>query len=247
MLNLYFMSNIKKDYNVEEYTRRREINMIIGACGYAATGSGAVYDFLKEFDEIQYGNDSEFKYVYKVDGLQDLEYHLTKQYNKGASGDMAIARFLKGMKFAYVPFVKKPAPRKEYLKLTKEYVNEIVQGTFLGMENVDYEACSVMKGIIVLGFKKFIIPFYEKIFRHPYNIWPIRRIYISIFPANFMEASKKYMRNILLSMGFDLDGKILLNQPFEGNAPENSMKYFDNPKAIIMDRDPRDIYLSLYT
>jgi len=35
----------------------------------------------------------------------------------------------------------------------------------------------------------------------------------------------------------------VLDQPFEGCNPVKSFKYFENPKAIIVDRDPRDLYL----
>ena len=53
--------------------------MIIGACGYGATGSSAVYDLIREFEGIQsLPFDSEFIYCYQVDGLQDLQYHLTE-------------------------------------------------------------------------------------------------------------------------------------------------------------------------
>lgn len=219
--------------------------MVIGACGYAATGSGAVYDFLREFDEIQIPkNESEFKYTYKIDGLEDLQFHLMEKYSKTSTGDAAIKRFLKASKYAYVPFVKKPVPTKEYIELTKHYVNELVQGSFLGMENIDYENCSWFRSVAVLGFKKVIIPFYEKLFRHSYNFWPIRKLYICIEPDNFWSASKEYMAGMLKAMGFDLSKPILLNQPFEGNQPENSFPFFDDPKAIIIDRDPRDVYIA---
>src|SRR5690606_32133163 len=35
----------------------------------------------------------------------------------------------------------------------------------------------------------------------------------------------------------------VLNQPFPGNDPESSFRYFKNPKAIVVDRDPRDVYV----
>ncbi len=219
--------------------------MIIGACGYAATGSGAIYDFLREFDGIQIPpNDSEFKYTYKVDGLQDLQYHLMGNYSKTSTGDAAIKRFIKASKFAHVPFVKKPAPTKEYIALTNEFLDKIVQGSFKGLENYDYENCSWLRSVVVLGFKKFIVPIFEKTFRRPYNLWPLKKLYICIEPENFETASKEYMRGILKSMGFDLNKPILLNQPFEGNCPENSFPFFDDPKAVIIDRDPRDVYVA---
>ena len=53
------------------------------------------------------------------------------------------------------------------------------------------------------------------------------------------------MRSLLKAMGFDLEKPILLNQPFEGNAPEQSFPFYDDPKALIVDRDPRDLYVAI--
>lgn len=216
--------------------------MIIGACGYAATGSGAVFDFLKEFDELQVGNDAEFKYTYKIDGLQDLHFHLLEKYSKTSSGDAAILRFKKASNFFKVPFLMKPIPWYEYKKITDKYVNSIVQSDFIGIENYDYENCSYLKSIITLGIKKIVAKYYEIITGKPYNFWPFRKIYICVEPEEFIEKSKQYIRDIIKAMGFDLSKPIVLNQPFEGNCPENSFPYFDNPKAIIIDRDVRDVY-----
>lgn len=218
--------------------------MIIGACGYGATGSGALFDFLREFDEIQVKSEAEFKYTYQVDGLQDLEYHLMKQYSKNASGDMAIKRFLSSVNYANTPFVGQAVPRKAYKKISREYAKSLYQASWIGMESADYEVGFLPKSVTVLGFKKFIIPWYEKITRKTYNIWPLRRLYVAIEPDGFYEKSRKYMDDMLVEMGFDLSKPILLNQPFEGNCPENSFIYFNNPKAIVVDRDPRDVFIS---
>ena len=53
--------------------------MIIGSCGYGATGSSVLTDLLREYDDIQVYDNFEFVIAYRVDGLQDLEYHLMKQ------------------------------------------------------------------------------------------------------------------------------------------------------------------------
>lgn len=218
--------------------------MVIGACGYAATGSSAVFDFLKEFDELQIGNDAEFVYTYKVDGLQDLRYHLIQAYSKGASGDAAIMRFKQAEKFYRVPFVMKPIPYKEYKRISDKFLNSIIQDRFIGIENYDYMNRSILRSILSLGFKKIVAKYYEKLLGRPYNLWPFRPVYISIEPEEFDEKAKQFIRDIVTAMGVDLSRPVVLNQPFEGNCPENSFMFFDNPKAIIIDRDVRDIYVA---
>ena len=36
---------------------------------------------------------------------------------------------------------------------------------------------------------------------------------------------------------------LVLDQPFSGNNPQASFPYFENPRAVVVDRDPRDYYL----
>jgi len=217
--------------------------MVIGACGYGATGSSAVYDLIREFEGIQsLPFDSEFIYCYQVDGLQDLQYHLTERYSKGASGDAAIKRFIDVTNFEQTPFMKHQVPPKKFKKITDEYIDSIVQGKFKGYETFDTNNVGTIRKFINLAFIKFVIVNYQKHFKKIYNSFPLRDLYISIDPDNFLEKTQKYIRDLLKAMGFELDKPILLNQPFEGNAPEQSMIFFDDPKAIVVDRDPRDLY-----
>ena len=54
--------------------------MLVGSCGYGATGSSVITDLLHEYDNIQIFDSFEFVLSYRVDGLSDLEFHLMKQY-----------------------------------------------------------------------------------------------------------------------------------------------------------------------
>lgn len=67
--------------------------MIVGVCGLGYTGSGAVLDLLKEFDENYVIDAMEFALAYTPDGLEDLEYHLVKSPSRYFSSDIAIKRF----------------------------------------------------------------------------------------------------------------------------------------------------------
>ena len=43
-------------------------------------------------------------------------------------------------------------------------------------------------------------------------------------------------------LGYNKTEIIVLNQPFAGNNPKASFPYYEKPKAIIVDKDPRDLY-----
>lgn len=219
--------------------------MIIGSCGYGATGSSVLTDLLREFDDIQVYDDFEFVLAYMVDGLQDLEYHLMKQYAKNCSGDYAIERFLRKSKYYKVPFIHKPCDGDIFYNLSKEFVKKIVQIEYMGVDTADIMSGNNIRDFFALASKKIIMPkLLEKIVHRQVHVWPCRRMYYSIEPSNFYEAAKQYTTAIIQAMGADFSKPICLDQPFEGNNPLQSFPFFDDPYAIVIDRDPRDLYLA---
>ena len=217
--------------------------MIIGSCGYGGTGSSVLTDLLREYEDVQVFDEFEFLLAYKVDGLQDLEYHLMKQFSKTSSGDYAIKRFLDSSRIYLTPFIHKPCKGKVFYSLSKEYISNIEQMNYKGIESVDLNRGNIFANMNAFFWKKIGMKFFEKIFNRRLFWWPARTIHFSIMPENFYEQTKIYVNNVLKAMGADLSKPICLDQPFEGNAPEQSMKFYDDPYAILIDRDPRDLYL----
>mgnify|MGYP003978271425 FL=1 len=62
----------------------------------------------------------------------------------------------------------------------------------------------------------------------------------------FVTETRKYLINLFRQYAKDnnLDA-ILLDQAISISSVEQSMKYFDNLKLIIVDRDPRDVYVDM--
>lgn len=219
--------------------------MIIGSCGYGATGSSVLTDLLTEYDDIQVFDNFEFTISYRVDGIEDLEYHLMKQYAKNSSSDYAIKRFLEISKSYKTPLINKPCDGNKFYELSKEFIDEITQTTYKGMDTIDVLSGNIIRNIFALASKKVIMPkIVEKITGKTSYLWPARKMYYSVEPDNFYNAAKKYTTQIIKSMGADLSKKVVLDQPFEGNAPEQSFPFFDDPFAVVIDRDPRDLYLA---
>lgn len=219
--------------------------MIIGSCGYGATGSSVLTDLLTEYDGIQVFDNFEFTISYRVDGIEDLEYHLMKQYAKNSSGDYAIKRFLDISKSYKTPFINKPCDGETFYRLSKKFIDEITQTTYKGMDTFDVLNGNILRNIFALASKKIFMPkLIEKITKKTSYVWPARTMYYSVEPSNFYEAAREYTSNIIESMGGNLNEKVVLDQPFEGNAPEQSFPFFEDPFAVVIDRDPRDLYLA---
>ncbi len=220
--------------------------MIIGSCGYGGTGSSVLTDLLREYDDVQVYDEFEYILSYRVDGIQDLEYHLMKQFAKNLSGDYAIKRFMERSKCYKIPFIHKPCGGKEFYQISKEFIDEITQLTYRGMDTADVLTGHLARDIFAFASKKFFMPkIIEKLIKQRSYLWPCRTMYYSIHPSNFYEAAKRYNNKIIEAMGADLNRPVCLDQPFEGNNPENSFPFFEDPYAVVLDRDPRDLYFDI--
>jgi len=212
----------------------------VGVSGYGSTGSSAYVDLLNEFDETQVVN-SEFHFTRIQDGLEDLGYSLWSPY----FSPISINRFKKIME---EPFVRKPITRKEMDKIVNEFLNKIIQHSWNGQNNVlDMYLVSsrlrYVRNILRRILRKLRLTKLYEIIYETCNY----KIDLSIMPENFDEAAKIFISEILNTLGIDCHHKekeiIVINQAFSTCVPIRSFQFFENPMAIIVDRDPRDHYI----
>lgn len=218
---------------------------IVGVCGMGYTGSGAVLDLLKEFDDLEVSADPEFSLSYIPDGLEDLEYHLVKAPSRYMSSDVAILRFIQmvngrnnrgsGIRIA---------TKDQFYGISINYINSLIQLSWRGYWGWDFNTSSnIRKNITFRLLNNRITPLLGKIMKRNVNLPPVRDMYLSVSPDNFYEVSKKYITDLIQAMGYGKKETIVLNQPFAADHPTKSFRFFENPIAIVVDRDPRDIYV----
>lgn len=216
--------------------------MIVGVCGYGYTGSGAFLDLLKEYEELSYwkGNrEFEFCLPYTTDGLLDLEYHLTKTPAKHLKGDKAIVRFKNLVKYYRRSFDR--ATGGAFSKLSEEYINSLIQVTYL-CHNASTDG-KTYKLFLELALGTIRSRLENKLHRCV-KLLKERERYIAVYPDNFEEVTKQYIASIISCIEHDGNkDAFLLDQPFPPNNPEDVFHFFDNPYAIVVNRDPRDIYV----
>lgn len=217
------------------------MNKTIGVNGYISTGSSAFVDLLREFDDAQVFDSTEFGYTYFPDGLEDLEYHV-RNYHKYMSSVVAIDRFRKYMKLRSRKF--DCISTKKINDITNDFLNKIIQVTWIGYgDGIDKLVRSAKELFIKRCiFKAATVLRLNKIFKLYINFLPYK-MELSIMPEKFDTASKDFISNILNVMGRSQQQVTVLDQPFEACNPVKSFKFFENPKAIIVVRDPRDHYL----
>lgn len=217
--------------------------MIIGVIGHGASGASALVDILKEFDELKMSKlEREFPIAYAPDGLLDLEYHLVNQPVRYYSSDIAIYRFLEYVKKEQkynIHFSKNT--NGQFQRISEKYIEKLTQIKWRGYWYFDYYFHSLLYDKVIFALGHRIDQKIKKL--TTIRISKRRFMHLSVQPDNFYEASREYIRDILKAMGLDLNEKILLDQPFPYNDPESCFKFFDDPVAIVLNRDPRDVYV----
>lgn len=226
--------------------------MIIGSCGFVGTGSSTITDLLKEYDGVMVCDDREMTVAHTPDGLEDLEYQLFAHATKHTSSVVAMERFRRAAFFMCCSKKLTKAERNEVSKIISDFVDAIVQVRWNGYASIDRQLFSgrnyesVLLNMTWYKIKRELAK--RKIIKLDPNkaTWPLHRMDFAVRPENFDEESQKFVRRILEFYKLDLSQKIVLDQPFCGNNPMKSFKYFgeEDCRAIVVDRDPRDKYIN---
>lgn len=215
--------------------------MIIGISGFSWSGSGAVIDYLMEFEENQVYT-PEFIIAYHPDGLHDLDINLNENCAKFLSSGVAIPRFRK----TSISLMEKQT-RGKVKPITEEYLDKITQARWIGLEQ-GHELVRKHEWLyhhVGLRIRDRVITKLSPEFCWKYKPYPLAEMEYSICPDLFIEHTQNYVVKILKAIGLDVNKNIVLNQPFPGNNPIPYMKYYPDAKAIVVDRDPRDVFVFL--
>lgn len=218
--------------------------MIIGTCGFTGSGSSAVSDYLKEFQTVNVFDKIEFIIAHSPDGLEDLNFQLNEHCSKYTSSEVAIHRFIQNVKSYYIDNVRKKATKKQIRDLTLKYVSAITQVSWIGCGSADLQLVSSDISRFFFRRARAIVTKMPLALKNRWRLYPAHNMYFSSHVDNFDLITKQYVHDLLVILGADFSKPLVLNQPFSGTNPQLAFPYFDDPLAIIVDRDPRDIYIS---
>ena len=217
--------------------------MLIGVCGLGNTGSFAVIDLLREYSELEYSPLlHEFSFCYCPDGIADLEYHLVKAPARFQSSDLAFYRFQKVLKDFFNPQIYKD--KKLYAQIVgmcENYLQSITQVSWQGTWGARIRDYSAFKKLVYKVLFKTRSIFGEKFFLDFTN----EEMRYSNNPENFLEITKEFIDSLLRTIVEDYPDKkgLIIDQMLPGDNPEPFIRYYKDPYAIVVDRDPRDLYI----
>jgi len=217
---------------------------IITTTGYGTTGSSVITDLLKEFENVESKGEHEFRFLFDVHGVRELEVALFELNNR-QNIDYYIKSFLD-----YVNYIDnsittryyKEAFNGKFKKISYEFIENILDVKWKGYWHRDIMDENIVRKFFYY-FERFI---QKKILKEKDTT--ARYYKNAMYYANpstkkeFVDKVKVYINKLLLSMQVK-EEFLILDQLVPPENTSEFLKYFDNLKIIIVDRDPRDHYL----
>lgn len=225
---------------------------IIACCGYHATGSGVIDDLLSEMDNVAcsaYG--AEIRILHDLDCISDLEYHLVQDPHRLGSG-LAIKRFRK--------YCEDQARMEEkifgnsWMQIVDEYIESLIIHKYNGWVDSDLQFMPswkknftfVKKALFYFLRKEPLSYIVPEIWKRPrwYDYYPsYETCYSRLSEECFIEKTKLFIDKICSVVNKENKDFVLLDQFACSHNPMRDMRYVKNMKVIVVDRDPRDLYI----
>lgn len=216
---------------------------IITVTGFGATGSSSISHLVSEFDDVKSLGTIEFWLLQDLHGISDLDYFLNDG-NHRSKTFVSIRNFERLIK-RNKAFYSKYFPNFD--KISSEYIASLKDTTFnKALHPFEYEQSFIMELFVKVFFKlqaikhKLFSPSEELILKLPSN----QKHHFKYNPEYFYQITKKFTRKLFESIMDNNDyNHIMVDQLVPATNISRYFNYIDRLKVIVVDRDPRDIFL----
>lgn len=217
--------------------------MIVGVSGYGATGASAVVALIMECKDIQsYKYGMEFQLLQEPDGILDLHHYIVEDQRR-LSSHIIIKRFMNNMDNFGGRLLRKETDTFFYT-LCEDYLKSLNSIEWKGKS--DFDTPDVRSFLYKKKYHSFtkIITKIGRIVKSDFT-WPpcYNRYYASMTEEQFAKATNIFLTRLLKSSGFNMNCTILLEQLFPPNEPTAGMQFFEDCRCIVVERDPRDLFI----
>lgn len=215
---------------------------IITTTGYGGTGSSAVTDLLTEFLSVRSLGSFEFRFIQEYFGLTDLEHFLIDS-NHRSKVSYAIYKFRQNIarnRKTYEKFFE-----GQYERLSLEFIDKLIDCNFRKPVS-DYELESLVFRVLLRAFTIIQHKFLDKGLVNESAPWvyKIDKHYSKPDRKRFESAVKEYISELLGALKIeDCQKFVLMDQLVPATSAAQFIKYADSMRIVIVDRDPRDLFL----
>ena len=219
--------------------------MIISICGIGNSGASAVVDYLRGFDDIDIFDSYEFQLLHQPDGINDLKYHLTNNKER-ITCNVAINRFIRSQKKGLFANQMRYCLGDKYDKWWKEYLAELVPVSWKG-ETSNFDPSDISNRpnnyyirVALNRMERILKKINNKVHLLPYRI----KYFGLLTEEEFDAITKKHLNKLMKLLDLNPENKLVIDMLFSSTNMKQGMEFFNSSKAILIDRDPRDIYVS---
>lgn len=218
----------------------------ISCASYYGSGSSVITDFISEFEKVYSFTDEEFRFVQDPDGISDLEYNLVENFNRHNSGH-SLKRYKRLVDFycgnilgrKYESFF-----HGNWKKYSYEYIDKLTEFTYPGWWQYDlYDRGQLFYFRKRIGNKILHKTLWRNQPERTLNTMKKEMTYCS-HPSEeyFLKCTRDYLDNLFASVA---EGKeiIVVDQLVPPTNLSRYIRYFNDMNAVVVDRDPRDIFV----
>lgn len=209
--------------------------------GYSFTGKSAVYDFITEYEGVKaLGKEFEFDLFRSRGGILDLYSAISGDWGLVRSS-VAVRDFRRAIYFlgghgGIIDRFLRGGPRYDshfnnFSELSNSYIDSLVQAKWNGY----WPFYDYADGPLLIPLKKSI----SRLFNRQSTIEVGR-----VSSEEFLEHTEKYIESIIDSSLSESERILTVNNSVDPANPMATLKFIKNSKSIIIDRDPRDVYLA---
>ena len=211
--------------------------------GFGWSGSSALVDFFREFEGC-FVPHKEFRLIKDPHGLRDLDLQINNSTD-ALNEDTAIKEFVEFIKI----YSRKPGGfrpiglaynddfGKDFEIISMEFIRGLIDYKYSGYwwyldMNTPYMKYTLYKILNRM-----------KIYDHREHT----KMFLSIVNENdFINKAKEYVDRIFTELLKNQNyNTIVLDQAIPANRPSWGERYFNNSHILVVDRDPRDVYVDL--
>ncbi len=216
--------------------------MIIAICGFGASGASAVIDFLKGYKDLQLVP-FEFQLLHQADGISDLKYHLTESRER-VTCNAAIKRFRRLMFKSGVGRNIQKIVGANYKQIVDDYLDAITLAEWKGRSSYDPVDISDRSTIPFVFFMQRAATYLLRKINPAWCVPGYRTRYFSILDEDYFDkVTIDFLNRLFAEAGYDIKDNLVLDMLLSATNPTKGMEFFSEIKAIVVVRDPRDIYI----
>lgn len=219
---------------------------IISCTGYYGTGSSAVTNLFAEFDNVCCLGDREYRFLHDPDGIADLEYNIVENNNRHNTSN-AIKNYIKyvdtQVNHGYGDY---DIFEGEFARATEDFIDEITElkaKTWWNKDRMDKGALFCFVDRIYSFAKRLFKGELKTEIRYSMLTDKEPAFYSAIGEEEFLAAVRKYVNRVLSFANKKDQPYVMVDQIVPPTNSKRFLRYFDDIKIVVTERDPRDIFL----